>query len=402
MPVFDQERVDRLKQILKWHPRGVTISDLASKMEINRNLVAKYLDILLISGQVEMQVIGAAKVYFLSQRVPIASMLEFSSDMIIVLDAALTIMQVNEPLLIQVNVKKDTLIGRNIKDISHPFLSEIPITALSKETDPTMDQVREFESTFDGTKHYYKLKQLQTAFEDGSHGITLIIEDITDQVSYRKMLEINEAKYRGIVEDQTEFITRFLPDGTLVFVNEAYARYLGKRKEELLGMEHIPDIEKEDISAVNQCIQSLDCENPVKTFECRIHHSCGQTRWNLWTVRAIFDDNQKPIEYQGVGRDNTEKREAASRINQYVRDMEFLSRKSQEFVEFSPDADIFTKIGQGLSELLPSALICVNSYDPQSEILTVRAVFSEQNHQILSACFGREFLGFQFTLRTVP
>ncbi len=259
MPVFDQERVDRLKQILKWHPRGVTISDLASKMEINRNLVAKYLDILLISGQVEMQVIGAAKVYFLSQRVPIASMLEFSSDMIIVLDAALTITQVNEPLLIQVNVKKDTLIGRNIKDISHPFLSEIPITALSKETDPTMDQVREFESTFDGTKHYYKLKQLQTAFEDGSHGITLIIEDITDQVSYRKMLEINEAKYRGIVEDQTEFITRFLPDGTLVFVNEAYARYLGKRKEELIGMEHIPDIEKEDITTVNQCIQSLDC-----------------------------------------------------------------------------------------------------------------------------------------------
>ena len=66
MPVFDQERIDRLKQILKWHPRGITISDLATKMEMNRNLVAKYLDILLISGQVEMQVIGAAKVYFLS------------------------------------------------------------------------------------------------------------------------------------------------------------------------------------------------------------------------------------------------------------------------------------------------------------------------------------------------
>jgi predicted transcriptional regulator len=66
MPVFDQKRVEKLKQILKWHPRGITISDLAVKMEMNRNLVAKYLDILLISGQVEMQEIGAAKVYFLS------------------------------------------------------------------------------------------------------------------------------------------------------------------------------------------------------------------------------------------------------------------------------------------------------------------------------------------------
>ena len=61
MPVFDQDIVNRLKQILKWHPRGITISDLATKLEINRNLIAKYLDILLISGQVEMQVIGAAK-----------------------------------------------------------------------------------------------------------------------------------------------------------------------------------------------------------------------------------------------------------------------------------------------------------------------------------------------------
>ncbi len=88
------------------------------------------------------------------------------------------------------------------------------------------------------------MKQLQTAFEDGSQGITLIIEDITAQVTYQKMLELNEAKYRGIVEDQTEFITRFLPDGTLVFVNDAYARYLGKKKEELLGGQHIPDIDE--------------------------------------------------------------------------------------------------------------------------------------------------------------
>jgi PAS domain S-box-containing protein len=402
MPVFGQERVDRLKQILKWHPRGITISDLATKMEMNRNLVAKYLDILLISGQVEMQVIGAAKVYFLSHRVPISSMLEFSSDMLIILDSALTIMQVNEPLLTQVHEKKEALVGRKIKDIDHPFLNAIPVTVPSKVTDPTHDQVCEFECTVEGKKHYYKIKQLQTAFEDGSQGITLIIEDITAHITYQKMLELNEAQYRGIVEDQTEFITRFLPDGTLVFVNDAYARYLQKDKEELLGGPHIPEIDSEDITVVNQCIQSLDIQNPVQSFECRIHHSSGKKRSNLWTVRALFDDTQKPIEYQGVGRDNTEKREAATRINQYIRDMEFLSRKAQEFVELSPEADIFKIIGQGLSELLPSAVIIVDSYDQLSEILTVRTVFSDKDRQILSTCVGQECEGFRYSLRTVP
>jgi PAS domain S-box-containing protein len=402
MPVFDQDIVNRLKQILKWHPRGITISELAAKMEMNRNLIAKYLDILLISGQVEMQVIGAAKVYFLSHRVPISSILEFSSDMVIVLDSARTIIQVNEPLLAQLHEKKEALAGRNIKEIDHPFISAIPVLPPSKSTDPVRDQVREYECTLEGMKHYYKIKQLQTAFEDGSEGITLIIEDITSQKTYQKMLELSEAKYRGIIEDQTDFITRFQPDGTLGFVNDAYTRYLGKKKEELLGQLHIPDIEDQDVPTVQKCIQSLDMNNPVQSFECRIHHSCGRQRWNLWTVRALFDDHQKIIEYQGVGRDNTEKREAATRINQYIRDMEFLSRKAQEFVELPPEADIFKIIGQGISELLPSALLCVNSYDPVSEIVTARAVFSEQDHQILSACLGREYLGFQFALRTVP
>ena len=96
----------------------------------------------------------------------------------------------------------------------------------------------------------------------------------------------------------------------------------------------------------------------------------GRSGENLWTVRALFDENQKPIEYQAIGKDNTEKREAATRINQYIRDMEFLTRKAQEFVELSPDADIFQAIGQGISEIIPDALITVNSIDVQSDTLT--------------------------------
>src|SRR5512138_2099041 len=103
MGVLDQEKVDKIKRVLKWHQRGMTISDLASEMKINRNLVAKYLDMLLISGQVEMQVIGAAKAYFLSRRVPVSALLEFSSDLVVVVDNDERILQINEqvPLLIE-------------------------------------------------------------------------------------------------------------------------------------------------------------------------------------------------------------------------------------------------------------------------------------------------------------
>ena len=242
-----REKVDRLKQILKWHPRGMTISDLATKMDTNRNLVAKYLDMLLISGQVEMEVVGAAKVYFLSHRVPMSSMLEFSSDMVIVLDPEQKILQVNEPVLKMLKEEKEALVGRHLKEIDNPFFNAVPITVPSRDSDTALEQVHEMECMLEGKKHHFRVKQLQTAFEDGNKGITLIIEDISAQVLYQEMLEINEARYRGIVEDQTEFITRFLPDGKLIFVNDAYARYLGKNKEDLLGGPHIPNLEAEDI-----------------------------------------------------------------------------------------------------------------------------------------------------------
>ena len=41
-------------------------------------------------------------------------------------------------------------------------------------------------------------------------------------------LRKSESRYRGIVEDQTEFVTRFLPDGTLTYVNDSVCRYFSE------------------------------------------------------------------------------------------------------------------------------------------------------------------------------
>ena len=65
-------------------------------------------------------------------------------------------------------------------------------------------------------------------------------------IEVRRLRETEE-KYRSIVEDyQTEFICRFLPDGTLTFVNKAYCRYFDKRCEDLIGHSFMPLIPDED------------------------------------------------------------------------------------------------------------------------------------------------------------
>ncbi|MEK7785085.1 MAG: cache domain-containing protein, partial [Chloroflexota bacterium] len=76
-------------------------------------------------------------------------------------------------------------------------------------------------------------------------------------------LQISESRYRAIVEDQTELICRYLPDGTLTFVNEAYCRYFGQTREVLIGHSFVPFILAEDIPLVEAHLTQLGPENPL-------------------------------------------------------------------------------------------------------------------------------------------
>jgi diguanylate cyclase (GGDEF)-like protein/PAS domain S-box-containing protein len=120
-------------------------------------------------------------------------------------------------------------------------------------------------------------------------------------------LRKSEARYRAIVEDQTELICRFLPDGALTFVNEAYCRYFGKKPEELIGHTFMPFVSDEDQEIVRKQLTSLSPENPVVTYEYRVVAPNEEIRWQQQSDRAIFDEQGRIIEFQSVGRDVTER-----------------------------------------------------------------------------------------------
>ncbi|MFA6226273.1 MAG: PAS domain S-box protein [Methanoregula sp.] len=112
------------------------------------------------------------------------------------------------------------------------------------------------------------------------------------------------------MEDQTEFICLFQPDGTHVFVNDAYCRYFGKVREEIIGSRFRPEIHPDDAASVRSFFPSLTPVNPVDYIEHRIIMPDGSIRWLRWSDRAIFDPAGRVIEYQSVGRDITQRKEA--------------------------------------------------------------------------------------------
>lgn len=117
-------------------------------------------------------------------------------------------------------------------------------------------------------------------------------------------------RYEAVVETQTEFICRVLPDGRNTFANKAYCRYFGKTQDELRGKIFKPNIHPEDRRKLQEFLSAITPENPIGSIEHRIIMQDDTIRWQQWVDQGIFDENGDLKEYQSVGRDITKRKEA--------------------------------------------------------------------------------------------
>jgi len=151
-----------------------------------------------------------------------------------------------------------------------------------------------------------------------------------------------ENRYRAIVEDQVELVCRFRPDGMLTYVNAACSHAFGRPSAALVGSAFWGLIAPPDRDAARQRVTALGPNRPVAQHECRALAMRGpqgvpvtdpaagapQLRWQQWTVRAFFDLDGQPIEYQAVGRDVTEQRQRdAERDRRLTELQEALARR---------------------------------------------------------------------------
>lgn len=305
----ERENLNKIRSLLKFHPRGLTISDISQRLKMNRNSISKYLEILEISGCVELRQMGAAKVFYLSQRIPLAAILGFTKEGIIVINEENRIIQVNDRFCRMFDLKTNDILSasisvlpENLKQIlSNPRLLDGPEEKAEQTRILRMDQ-------YDWSQ-YFKVRILNTIFDTGEKGQTVIIDDITLEKEMEERLRINEARYRGIVEDQIEMICRFTPQGRLSFVNDAFCKSLMKNQVEIQDCSIQEVLPPESVNQIQNALLSCTPDSPVWDLELEITHSTGIHNWQHWIFRGIFDDDS-PVEFQGVGRDITDRKRA--------------------------------------------------------------------------------------------
>lgn len=146
------------------------------------------------------------------------------------------------------------------------------------------------------------------------------------------VLRVSERNYRAIVEDQTEMISRHSLDGLRTFANESYCRFHGKTKEELVGKSAYEGMPEDDLKRLHEIYQTLTPENPTGEFVVSFPGLDGETVWQRWTKRAIFDEDMQVTEYQAVGHDITDNKRAEMDRLAALEEAQLANRAKSDFL----------------------------------------------------------------------
>jgi len=236
----------KVKSILKDNPAGLTIGQVSAKVGINRNSVAKYLDVLNISGQVTLRAFGPAKVYYLSSRVPLSAMMSYTSDGIICLAKNLKVIQANTRGVELIGKSANEVIGFLLSDllphVAKNLSHDLEVSVKGKQT------TSECTCVHDGIERICKVVMIPTTFDDGSLGVTLVIADITDQKRVEALVQNERKQFKAIAETLTCGIEEIDMSGKILWANSAHHKMHGYAPGELIG-KTIYDIMPEDIVA---------------------------------------------------------------------------------------------------------------------------------------------------------
>lgn len=137
-----------------------------------------------------------------------------------------------------------------------------------------------------------------------------VAQDITAFREAEAALRLTEQRYQTLLESKSEIVSRWRPDQTITYVNDAYCRYLGLPAEAIIGknLREIADPRERDF--LNNYMLQIQAGAGPYIHETPFYSRDGTMYWMQWHDYPIYDEQGNVIEYQSFGRDITERRRA--------------------------------------------------------------------------------------------
>jgi len=173
-------------------------------------------------------------------------------------------------------------------------------------------------------------------FRDGNPFLIQgIARDITERKLGEEVLKASEKKYRIILESIEDGYFEVDLSGNLTFVNDSLVRISGYSRDELMGMNNreytTPENAKRMYQIFNQVYQT---GKPVKVTDHEIIGKDGNTIVLEMSTSLMRDLSGKPIGFQGIARDVTERKMREEALRQAAA-LETLTTVLENFISDS-------------------------------------------------------------------
>ena len=327
--VIARVREDLRAQRVEEHRGGTVLDTLISPVIQDRRLVGMVVASRDITAQRQSEV-GLAE----SEK-RYRSVYEAARDAIIMLDR-------DDGSILDCNAAARRLYGYSMEE-----MFDLSIADLSDEPERILEAIRNGVERVPLAHHrrqsgvVFPVELSMSHFRHAGREVsTAYVQDISHRKAVEEALREGARLYRAVVEDQTELICRYTPDGALTFVNQAYAKFFDVDEDEVVGSRFFPRLAAGERRDLQLWIESAGPDSPVCDREQHVLNSEGRERWIMWTNRAILNHRGELQEIQAVGRDITERRNAEYLLNRATEEKERYRLNLEATFRSIPDAII--------------------------------------------------------------
>jgi PAS domain S-box-containing protein len=237
-------------------------------------------------------------------------MLDVIQDNIITVDSRGRVTIVNHACQRYLGDQAKGVIGKSFSEVftSFPYFKGLPYLNDIKDLPPEV--VDPSGRSFEVNVEVYRIGYTATL------GNLIVLHELTERKKIEELMRKAEAqeklaeserKYRMVVDNQTEAIISFRPDGKVTFANKVIEQYLDQVGIPFseLNVYKFPNFW--DSRGLNKFITSMTLENPVGEYEHVLLRPNGRTQNILWRAKGMFDEEGVLQEVQAVGIDITER-----------------------------------------------------------------------------------------------
>lgn len=234
--------------LLKNNPRGLSIKEVSELIHVNRNTVSGALNVLQVSGQVEVREIGPARVYYLSNKVPISSILNISDDCIAVVNSNGNIVQINDSCIEIIGLSRAELLDKPYENLFSSFSFDSKQMIVENITEGLKGVESRFEISvkWDLETAYFSIKVIPTVFLNGESGVIIFGVDISESKRLVDELAKSETRFRKLFEHSHDLITFIDDNARTLWANPAWVRIFGdpsNTKADPFDLIHPDDLE---------------------------------------------------------------------------------------------------------------------------------------------------------------